>query len=245
MARRHSSITSLVPLMAVLLLAMTTDARAESLSGIDFERKVLDVIKNNPEAILESLSRYSASKEKEQEAKRFELTKAIQLDPAGYINDSPVFGSRNVKNFLFVFADFQCPYCAQVRGVLDRFISENHGVALVYKNYPLTQIHPQAMEAARAAWAAQQQGKFWQFHDILYANQKLIGEELFLKAAKELGLNISRFNKDRSSNAASMSIQRDTELAELLGISGTPFFLLNGSTFSGVVDDSFLRQKLK
>ena len=235
---------AIVPLVAAACFGVMPMAKAGDSLKVDFEQKVLEVIKKNPEAILDSLSRYREAQEKDQESRRNDLAKAIQLNPGLYIKGSPIFGSRKASTFLFVFADFQCPFCAQVRSTLERFVAENPGVALVYKNYPLTQIHPEAMTAAQAAWAAQQQGKFWQFHDILFANQKDIGEELFLKAAKELALDIQKFNLDRRSTAATSAIENDVRLADQLGITGTPFFLLNGKTFSGLVDDSILRKQL-
>lgn len=239
-----SNLYAAVPIVAYVCFGMAPMAKAGDSLKLDFDQKVLEVIKNNPEAILDSLSRYRETQEKDQEARRKDLANAVRLNPGLYLKGSPVFGSKKASQFLFVFADFQCPFCAQVRTALERFVVEHPDVSLVYKNYPLTQIHPEAMAAAQAAWAAQQQGKFWQFHDILFANQQAIGEELFLKAATELSLDIPRFNADRRSASASSSIQKDIEMADQLGISGTPFFLFNGNTFSGLVDESILQKNL-
>ena len=227
-----------------LLSGLILPVRAASPAKSDLESQILEVIRQNPEVILESLSRYQQRQEKAKLEQRAGLVRAIGVSPAQYVADSPVFGRQSAKKILFVFADFQCPYCAQVRGALQDFVLSHPDVSLVYKHYPLTEIHPQAMAAAMASWAAQQQGKFWQFHDILYAHQDRLGDDLYLKAAKELGLNIAKFNADRASSNASAGIKRDLELAEGLGLSGTPFFLLNGQTFSGVVDADFLRKQL-
>lgn len=231
-------------LVAALSIAPMPGEAADDTSRTEFEQQVLDVIQKNPEAILESLSQYQQAREKINAAARLELAGTIKNHPKDFLQGSPVLGSQNAKDYVFVFADFECPYCSQVRDTLEQFVTKNQSVALVYKNYPLTQIHPDAMDAARAAWAAQQQGKFWQFHDILYANQNRLGEDLYLEAAKDLQLNLGKFNVDRNSEAAASSIARDMDLADQLGLSGTPFFLLNGQTFSGLIDASFLQKKL-
>lgn len=151
----------------------------------------------------------------------------------------------NFKVLLIEFSDFQCPYCAEAHEIIKQFVESHHDkVALVYKHYPITQIHSEAMSAATASWAAQQQNKFWQYHDFLFTHQDQLGESLYLQAAKDLGLELSKFERDRKSQNAITAIQKDMELAERLGISGTPFFVMDEETFSGAVQGSFLEDKL-
>lgn len=227
-----------------LAAAPLSPARAAGSAGAELQRQILDVIRKHPEVILESLSRYQQEQERIKEDKRTALIRSVSGSPAQYVAGSPIFGRKSAKTVLFVFADFQCPFCAKVRDPLQQFVLENPDVSLVYKHYPIATIHPEAMNAARASWAAQRQGKFWQFHDILYSNQDRLGEDLYLKAASELGLDQLRFNADRKSEESENAVKRDVELAEGLGIAGTPFFLMNGGTFSGFVDSSVLKQKL-
>lgn len=219
-------------------------ADAATPAASSLEQQVLDVIRNHPEAILESLSRYQKKQEEQQQAKRDALLRAMKVSPSSYVAGSPVFGSQSAKTLLFVFADFQCPYCAKVKDALQQLVASRPDVALVYKHYPLQEIHPEAMGAARAAWAAQQQGHFWPFHDILYAHQNRLGDELYLEAAKELGLDLVQFNVDRRGERSAAAVKLDQELADGLGLSGTPFFWMNGKTFSGVVDLPFLLKQL-
>ena len=101
-----------------------------------------------------------------------------------------------------------------------------------------------ALPAAKAAWAAGQQGKFWQYHNILYANQNQLSDGFYVQIAKELGLNLGKFQADRNSQDAINAIEKDIKLAELLGISGTPFFIMNDETFSGAVQLSSLEKYL-
>lgn len=209
-----------------------------------FDQQVIDVIMRHPEALIRSVELYQERKKQEGELKVQKLAQAMKTDSSRYASGSPIFGSRSAKTYLYVFADFQCPFCAQVSGVLSEFIASNPDVALVYKNYPIVSIHPEAMSAAAAAWAAQQQNAFWPYHDILYANQPEINDALLVTAAKELKLDLERFNRDRKSEAALASIKADMELGNALGISGTPFFVMNGEVFSGAVNAESLKSRL-
>jgi protein-disulfide isomerase len=117
-------------------------------------------------------------------------------------------------------------------------------VTLVYKHLPLSQIHSEALPAAKASWAAQQQGKFWQYQDVLFSQKEKLGVELYVQIATTLNLDLEQFNRDRQSAEAQASIQKDLELAQALGIYGTPFFVMNGETFSGAVELSEMEEVL-
>lgn len=126
---------------------------------------------------------------------------------------------------------------------------------IVWKNLPLA-MHKNAEPAARAAMAAYQQGKFWEFHDKLFADQKNLNDETYAKYAKELGLDVARFSKDASPLSASTSrlIEADKSEANALGVSGTPAFFVNGRYLSGakpfeefakVIDEELKNPRLK
>lgn len=99
-------------------------------------------------------------------------------------------------------------------------------VTLVFKNFPLTQIHPEALPAARAAWAAQQQGKFWEYHDELFANQAKLSNNFYLDTAKKLKLNLAKFQSDYA--IADTAILNDFKLGRAVDVQGTPTLILNG-----------------
>jgi protein-disulfide isomerase len=90
------------------------------------------------------------------------------------------------------------------------------------------------MPAAQAAWAAAQQNQFWPYHNALFTQQKQLGEPLYLATAKQLNLDMEKFERDRQS--ALPAIQKDIDLANRLGIQGTPFLILNGEIFDGAID---------
>lgn len=200
----------------------------------EFEAKVLQVLRNNPAVILESVSRYNQDQASRRDTFRQTFAELVQTDPTKVVGDSPVLGSLNDSVVLIEFSDFQCPFCARSQAPLKQFMDEaGDRVALVYKHFPLNSIHPHATPAAKAAWAAQQQGKFWEYHDRLFTNQERLGESLYAEIARELGLDLGRFNRDRQSEAAAAAVQADLELATSLGLEGTPTFLMDGVPLGG------------
>ena len=146
---------------------------------------------------------------------------------------NPRRGAKNPKVTIVDFSEFQCPFCGRSRGTLDEIAKRYEGdVQIVYKNFPLD-FHPEAIPSAKAAYAANEQGKFWEFHDILFANQQNLGEELYVKAAKEVGLDMAKFNEVRNSQAAEDAIKQDAADGAEAGVRGTPFFLIGGVPLSG------------
>lgn len=212
---------------AVLLTASWPALAAPSNSAPDaFEEKVLEVIRKHPAAILEALERFEQEKQQEQRDKQAALIRQLFPVPAQIIGDSPVLGNPEAP-LLVEFSDFQCPYCAQAHRQLKALLAQQgSSFKLVYKHFPLSQIHPQALPAARATWAAGKQGKFWQFHDALFSNQNKLGEDLYNQTAKKLGLNLEQFTRDCSGEASLRAISQDLALAERLELQGTPTFLL-------------------
>jgi protein-disulfide isomerase len=127
-------------------------------------------------------------------------------------------------------------------------------VQVVWKNLPLS-MHKEAAGAARAAMAAAQQGKFWEFHDKLFANQSSLNSSNYLKYARELGLDLGKFGRDMDplTGIVGKQIEADKAEAESLGVTGTPAFFVNGRYLSGakpfedfakVIDAELVRLKL-
>ncbi|MGQ9864920.1 MAG: DsbA family protein [Pseudanabaenaceae cyanobacterium] len=218
-----------------LLLLFLTGCQA-TLSDADLEAKVLDIIRRQPEVIVESVQAYQQRQSSAAQAARDRLLAQFREGPAILIQDSPVQGDRNQAVVLAEFSDFQCPFCARAKATVAEFMAK-HGdeVALTFKHFPLSQIHPEALPAAKAARAAQNQGKFWEYHDRLFARQKELGESLYLSLAEELGLDRTQFERDRQSEETAAVINRDLELGRALGLEGTPFFLMNGRPLAGAV----------
>jgi protein-disulfide isomerase len=207
----------------------------------DFDARVLEVLQRHPEAVFDALQTQLRRLEERKKQAREGALSELQRNPAAAIGSSPTRGQGKVR--LIEFSDFQCPYCAGASSTLQAFLAKNgNKLSLTYKFYPLERIHPEALPSARAAWAAQQQGKFWQFHDALFGAQERLGEPLYLEIARNQGLDLKRFNSDRQGPAGLEAINRDRELADRLGLEGTPFFVVNGEAVSGEVDEAFLQK---
>ncbi|MGB3513143.1 MAG: DsbA family protein [Microcoleaceae cyanobacterium] len=238
-------------LTAILSIALTIGG-CNSLAQSDnsevtpeLEKQVLKIIRENPEIIIESVQAYQQQQTQQLQVGQQEILKDFKTNPEAKIGNSPTIGSESQKIVLFEFSDFQCPFCEKVQENLKQFMQRHKDrVTLVFKHLPLTQIHPQAIPAARAAWAAQQQGKFWEYHDALFEQQAELGEDLYIQIADELNLDLEQFNSDRKSEAVIAQLKEDIELAQKIGVSGTPFFILNGETFSGAVKVSEMEEAL-
>lgn len=144
------------------------------------------------------------------------------------IDDSPTSGSDHAPVTIVEFADFECPFCAVVYPRLEKLNEEfKDKVRVVYKFYPLPS-HTHGEAAARAAAAAQKQGKFWPMHHKLFDNQKALEPSDIERYAKEVGLDLPKFRADLGSQPITDRIARDKKLGEDLQIRGTPSIYING-----------------
>ncbi len=209
----------------------------------ELEQQVIAIIRKHPETIIESVRDYQDKQEQSLKDVRQEFVQTLKTNPQSIIGTSPHLGSENNKIFLVEFSDFQCPYCAKAQEVLKQFMGKHKDeVTFVYKHFPLTTIHAEAMPAAKAAWAAQQQGKFWGYHDLLFASQDKLGEDLYLEIAQKLKLDLNKFKSDR--DQAETEINKDIALAKKIGIDGTPAIIMNDQYISGAVELSELEARL-
>jgi protein-disulfide isomerase len=225
----------LAPLLLCLtLIPWTLPAQAVSRISPRLEEQVLQIIREHPDVLIEAVQNYQQEQQQKLQLARQAFLQNVQLNPKAVIGESPTTGAPETKILLVEFSDFQCPYCAKASDTLKKFIAKHKDeVTLAYKHFPLSAIHPEAMNAAKAAWAAQQQGKFWEYHDALFNNQDKLGETFYVDLAKKLDLDQEKFERDRY--IATTPIQQDMQLAETLGLTGTPFFIMNGKTFSGAL----------
>jgi protein-disulfide isomerase len=229
-------LSALVALLLIITSCASSGQSASAqLSDAQFEAKVLEIIRKNPQVILDSVQAYQRSQAQQEDQARDKVLSQIRQEPRLLLRNAPVTGSTSQKIILAEFSDFECPYCAKAHEVVKEFMAKNSSdVTLVYKHFPLTQIHAQAEPAALASWAAFQQGKFWEYHNALFEQQSRLGEDFYVELAKTLKLDIDRFNRDRKSPEAKEAIKKDFELGKSLGVRGTPSFVINGTFLSGV-----------
>ena len=207
------------------------------------EKQVLEVLRKHPEVLLEVLQKYTIEQEKKQQQAQLEALKQVRKNTKALIGDSPVMGASDRQIVMLVFSDFQCPFCGTANKSLKEFMAKNKDkVTLVYKHFPLTQIHPEALPAARAAWAANKQGKFWEYHDVLFANQAKLSEAFYTETATSLKLDLKKFDADRK--LADNFIVEDFKLGRKIGVDGTPTFIMNGEVVTGAASLADLEKAL-
>jgi protein-disulfide isomerase len=147
------------------------------------------------------------------------------------ITDSPIMGKPEAKIKIYEFSDFQCPYCSRVGPTLKE-LKNIYGddIAIIFKHFPLS-FHQEAMPAAKASMAAMKQGKFWEMHDKLFANQKALTQENFETWAKEIGLDVEAFKKDMADPKWEEKVKADMAEGTKAGVKGTPSLFINGRAF--------------
>jgi protein-disulfide isomerase len=144
------------------------------------------------------------------------------------IGSSPIKGDKNAPVTIVEFSDFQCPYCSRLQPTLVQVLEAYpKDVKLVFKDFPLS-FHKQAKNAAKAARAAGEQGKYWEMHDLIFEKFSTVNEEMFKEFAGKLTLDMNKFNADYSSTKYDQLIQQDINMGRTAGVTGTPSLFLNG-----------------
>ncbi len=150
-------------------------------------------------------------------------------------DDDPSIGPENAPITIIEFSDYQCPYCRRWAEQVEKQLLDTYGdkVRLVYRDFPLTSIHDQAFAAAEAANCAGEQGKYWEYHDALFAQRYGLGQEAYLKYAKDLGLNLDQFAQCLKEHRYKDEVQADLNEAMQIGVRSTPTFFINGIAVVG------------
>ena len=168
-------------------------------------------------------------------------------------SSDPSLGRSSAPVTLIEFSDFQCPFCQRVAPTLKK-VRDTYGdkVRIVWKDFPLTQIHPQAFKAGEAAHCAGDQGKYWEYHDRLFANQQQLQPDELKKHAADLGLDATAFNACLDSSKYGERVRDGVAQGQRLGVNSTPTIYINGRVLSGaqpyetfvtVIDEELSRAK--
>jgi protein-disulfide isomerase len=146
-------------------------------------------------------------------------------------------GPDDAEATLVEYGDYECPFCGQAYHVVKR-IQKHFGGRLrfVFRNFPLTEIHPQAESAAEAAEFAGVHGKFWQMHDLLYESQERLGEPLYSELTAELGLSPQALPQALAEGTYRARVRADFASGVRSGVNGTPTFFINGERHDGSYD---------
>ncbi len=176
----------------------------------------------------------------------YDINKPFEITQTDHIK-----GNKNAKVTLIEFSDFQCPACKRFMPYVKKIAEKySNDLRVVYRHFPLTSIHKNAILAARASEAASKQGKFWAMHDLLFNNQEEWAEsenpmKFFEEYAKLLSLDMEKFKQDFNSKETTRKIKTDRALAFKLQLRGTPTFFLNGQELHNLKSFEEFEQKIK
>jgi protein-disulfide isomerase len=223
------------------------DAKAGTVSDEEIKAQYEQVKARIPPNITEAdaLKRIGDSmRQQKVQARRTEFIKQLRdkssvkvmLDPpriAVQPGDGPAKGPKTAPVTIVEFSDFQCPFCSRVVPTLKK-VEETYGdkVRVVFRDFPLP-MHPNAPKAAEAGVCANEQGKFWEMHDAMFANQNSLQPDDLKKKAAELGMNAEKFGQCLDSGKAQEIVKQNQKDGETYGVSGTPAFFINGRMMSG------------
>jgi protein-disulfide isomerase len=157
---------------------------------------------------------------------------AVALDASDHVK-----GGEGAKVTLVEYGDYECPFCKAAQPLveaLDQALGSN--MRTVFRHFPVTNVHPHAERAAEAAEAAASQDKFWEMHELLYANQNTLDDASLLAYARSLELDEAAFRKELESGVYKERIRRDLQGGLQSGVRGTPTFFIDGEKYDGPPD---------
>lgn len=168
-----------------------------------------------------------------------------QLIPVVNSNDH-IFGNPAARLELVEYGDYECPYCGRAYPLV-KDIQQKLGDQLkfVFRNFPLSKIHPNAFFAAIATEAAGLQGKFWEMHDLIFENQRNLDTENILRFARAIGLDPERFETDTRQKSLAAKVEKDFESGLRSGVNRTPTFFINEKKYEGSWSGDQLLQYLR
>jgi protein-disulfide isomerase len=241
------------------LLATEIQGRAGQVTPEEaeaFYQQNKDRIGNRPkEQVLPQISQYLAQQRQAQAYKDFidqlesKYQVAYHLEPFRVdleVAGEPARGGpADAPVTIVEFSDFECPFCSRVEPTLAQ-VRETYGdkVRLVFKQFPLTNIHSRAQKAAEASLCAQDQGKFWELHDAMFGDQENLEVADLEAKAKKLGLDTAAFKQCLESGSKAAAVTEDVRQGSVAGVAGTPALFVNGQLLSGAVPYEKLAQTI-
>jgi protein-disulfide isomerase len=239
--KRGVTVDALLEQQIAARVAPVTDGDVEAFVKVNRHR-----IQGDPANLTAQIKGYLASQREAQRRTEFveSLRGAAKVEVQ--LKAPPVFranvrtegfpsrGPADAPVTIVEFSDFHCPFCRSVQPTLNTLLSKYPGkVRLVYRHFPLDSLHPQARSASEASWCANEQNRFWEFHDRVYANGPDASPETLSRLAGEAGLDAAAFSSCLASGRATASVEQDVEEGTKHGVTGTPGFFVNGRNLSG------------
>ena len=241
--------SSIRPLAFALALAATAtapvqadDSEPVALSPESAEHVrliVRELLREHPEIVVDALQEYQR-REEAAERERQRATIASLGDQLRHDPNSPVYGNPQGDVTIVEFFDYRCGYCRRVTGPLFDVVREDGNVRWVFKEFPI--LGEESVLAARAAIAATFQGKYVEFHQALMQGPPSFNEAILMQLAASVGLDVDQLKIDMQDPAVDEMLRTNYQLAEALGVRGTPAFVVNDSFYGGAMSIETLRQ---
>ena len=229
----------IIALSVLGVAAAMPAARADTAAFSDDQKKALgeiikDYLLKNPEILVDVQTALEAKLEKEQSEKlktfMSQNSKNIYRNPA-----SPVAGDPNGDITVVEFFDYNCGYCKRGLPEVQKLLEMDKKVRFVFKELPI--LSKGSEEAARGAFAAKAQGKYWEFHQAMLTLKGQANEASSIKTAEALGLDVAKFKADMASPEVQTELEKVKDLAKKMGINGTPHFLVGDKSIPGAPED--------
>lgn len=205
------------------------------------ESIIHDYLLSHPDVVIEALrnadAKLKADAKDREKAELKEHWNELVNDPG-----TPVGGNPKGEVTLVEFFDYRCPYCKEVQPLVQKLAAEDPAVRLVYKDIPL--LGPASVTAAHAALAAQRQGKYEAYHNLLMGLKGQLGDDTVFTVAKAVGLDVDRLKKDMTAPEIDQQVRANLALAKVLDVHGTPTFIAGDQVVEGALDLPALKQLL-
>ena len=210
-----------------------TPSAADDMATDEFDRRVHDYLMGHPEVIMQSVNQLEARQRANEET---EAQKVLQARADEIFRDTanPTGGNPNGDVTVVEFFDYNCPYCRAMAPVMTKAEGDDPQLRVVYKEFPI--LGPNSTFAARAALAAQRQGKYVAFHRALYQVRGSVDTNKTMEVAATLGLDVARLKLDMEDPAIQAAINKNLALAQALRINGTPGFVIGDQILRGATD---------
>lgn len=229
-------------LTSALLIFSALPALAQDLTEDRVKELVLETIRENPQILLEAMSLLEAQ---ESQAQAAAVSAALDAERETLERDpnAPVLGNPEGNVTVVEFFDYNCPYCRRATPELTGLLEGDANVRLVMREWPI--LSEGSVYAARAALAAREQGKYQEMHEALMALEQPADEASVLRLAEVLGLDLDRLEADMASPQIDEHLATSMRLAEALGFSGTPSFVIGNQPIPGFVEQAVLEDAVE
>ncbi|MEE4378589.1 MAG: DsbA family protein [Candidatus Competibacteraceae bacterium] len=234
-------LTILLFTVIALPFAHTVVAEDDFVRSEEFDQRIRDYLLENPEVIMESVQRFQVEQQRAQ-ADRAQQAVLSRRDEIFNNPDDPVAGNPAGDVTVVEFMDYNCPYCRKAYKSLLQLTKDDPNIKLLFKEMPV--LGEGSEFAARAALAAQQQNLYMAFHNALMEFNGRLNEQAILSIAEQSGLNVDQLKQDMTDPKIQATIDRNMQLAQALGVRGTPAFVIGDEVVRGAADLNKLKQSV-